>query len=432
MESQSPRIRVAISGGGLAGASLIQALLKHPQLDAHIFESATMFKEAGMAIGVTRNALTALDLLGSAAVKALENAGAVPMRGVRFLLAQGDKPGTVLDEVDYDSSGNKRLTSIVHRADFLRELLSSVPQDRMHPSKKLSNITTDADSDEVTMHFTDGTVHKTDILIGADGIHSTVRKFILGEDDPASAPRNTGVWTAMTLQPYDQARASIGTEAVNLDSPFEHSWIGKGSFVMHNLLSKGQLVQFVIAARDRTEGKADEWHRLVSSQEIKNAVQGWPDHLVKAIDALLCAQPTQPAMYLWDHAPARRYVSGPVCIMGDAAHATTPWQGSGGGMSLEDSMILSSLLGEVKTAAEAKVALGVYDHVRRARTQRIVQSSRETGEILLGGDAVDTYLREPGSFLHRWEFILDLDVERHRDDALRELHAALNEAHQTS
>lgn len=70
-------IRIAISGGGLAGATLFHALHRFPHLDVHIFESASAFKEAGMAFGITRNAQAALELIGPTAVQALERAGAV-------------------------------------------------------------------------------------------------------------------------------------------------------------------------------------------------------------------------------------------------------------------------------------------------------------------------------------------------------------------
>lgn len=63
----SSSIRVAILGEGLAGACLLHALLNHPHLDVHIFESAAEFKEAGAAIGVTLNGLDALGLIGSSA-----------------------------------------------------------------------------------------------------------------------------------------------------------------------------------------------------------------------------------------------------------------------------------------------------------------------------------------------------------------------------
>jgi salicylate hydroxylase len=135
---------------------------------------------------------------------------------------------------------------------------------------------------------------------------------------------------------------------------------------------------------------------------------------------LFCAQPLQSAMYLWEHPPARTYVSGAVCIMGDAAHATTPWQGSGGGMSIEDSLILSTLLGRIKTTAEARIALKVYDQVRRPRTQRIVESSRGTGLIVAGFKPETklnlSTLRE--KLLPRWSFIVDFDIAKHHDEAV--------------
>ena len=78
----SATIRVAISGGGLAGATLFHVLHRLPHLEVHIFESASAFKEAGMAVGITRNAQTALELIGPTAIQALRRAGAVPSESV--------------------------------------------------------------------------------------------------------------------------------------------------------------------------------------------------------------------------------------------------------------------------------------------------------------------------------------------------------------
>ncbi|ETS82835.1 hypothetical protein PFICI_04711 [Pestalotiopsis fici W106-1] len=126
-------------------------------------------------------------------------------------------------------------------------------------------------------------------------------------------------------------------------------------------------------------------------------------------------------MYLWDHPHARTYVSGNICIIGDAAHATTPWQGSGGGMSIEDSLILSTLLGRAKTTKDAGAALKIYDQVRRPRTQSIVESSRETG-LIMTGQGKETQLdlsRLKQKVLPRWDFILNIDMHKHRDDAAK-------------
>ena len=275
-------IRVAISGGGLAGASLLRALLEFPHLDVHIFESAAAFKEAGLAIGVTRNAQAALDLMGPSAAEVLVRAKAVPMRGVRFMIAQGEGQGEAIAEVD-DISEGKRLTSIVHRAAYLQELLAGVPRERMHASKKLERIDQSSSDGSVTLYFADGSTHECDILIGADGIHSTVRKHILG-DDPAASPRNTGMWLVMTLQPYAEAQASIGKGLVDSDDAREYSWVGSGSYIMHNLLENGQLVQFVVAANDEEAKSSDRWLKTVSSDEIRSLYQGWPPHLIQAVD----------------------------------------------------------------------------------------------------------------------------------------------------
>ncbi|KAI0966057.1 hypothetical protein F4678DRAFT_450634 [Xylaria arbuscula] len=105
-----------------------------------------------MAIGIARNAQSALELIGPSAAQCLERAGAVPMRGVRFMLAHDEAVGSVADEVD-DVVQGKSLTSIVHRADFLQELLTDIPQDRMHPSKKLLKV--DGDN-PLTLYFIDG------------------------------------------------------------------------------------------------------------------------------------------------------------------------------------------------------------------------------------------------------------------------------------
>ncbi|KAI1772912.1 FAD/NAD(P)-binding domain-containing protein [Hypoxylon cercidicola] len=422
------QIRIAISGGGLAGASCFHALFKHEHLDIHIFESAPTFKEAGAAIGIVRNALAALELIGPSAAECLQRAGAVPMRGVRFMLAQGEGRGSMVDEAD-DVAQGKRVSSIVQRAAFVRELLADVPPERMHAFKKLDRVDHNSDG-SITLCFTDGTTHDCDVLIGADGIHSKVRKLVLGEDDPAASPRNTGSWAVMTLKPYAEAQASIGKDLVNIEDAREYMWIGDGTYVLHNVLSQGEQVQFIISSYDKDAELSDFWQRTVKADEIRTLYQDWPPHLSKAVDELLCDEPEQNAWFLWEHPPARSYVSGPLCVMGDAAHATTPWQGSGGGMSIEDSLILSALLGRAKSPTEALTALKVYDHVRRPRTQRIVESSRVTGLILAGrGEETGLdlgMLRE--KLVPRWDFIADFDNEKHRDEAVELMERELKKA----
>lgn len=235
--TQKP-IRIAITGGGLAGATLIHAFLQHPHLDVHIFESAAAFKEAGAAVGIARNALTALDLIG--ATPCLERAGAVPQKGVRFMLAQGPDAGDSGVKIgEIDAEDDKHVVSIVHRAALLKELLADVAPERMHASKKVERVDFDHGEEAegpATLHFSDGTTHECDILVGADGIHSAIRGIILG-DDPGVNPRNTGWWAIMALKPYTVAQASLGQSLVNNEDPRQYGWTGDGSWMMHDILS---------------------------------------------------------------------------------------------------------------------------------------------------------------------------------------------------
>ena len=68
-------------------------------------------------------------------------------------------------------------------------------------------------------------------------------------------------------------------------------------------------------------------------------------------------------------------------MMGDAAHASTPFQGAGAGQAIEDALVLANLLGEVEATYQVEAAFTAFDGVRRFRSQEVVRTSREAGEI---------------------------------------------------
>lgn len=84
--SSDQSIKIAIIGGGLAGATLANALLKHQRLDVHIFESANEFSERGAAVGIAANAQAALAEIGGAMVGVIESAGGVLMTSSRLCM----------------------------------------------------------------------------------------------------------------------------------------------------------------------------------------------------------------------------------------------------------------------------------------------------------------------------------------------------------
>lgn len=89
-QNQSPmahkQLRVAIIGGGLAGAALANALVRISHVDVHVFESAPEFSERGAAVGLAKNAQSALAQILPSATDLLEKAGAVRMNSSRIIL----------------------------------------------------------------------------------------------------------------------------------------------------------------------------------------------------------------------------------------------------------------------------------------------------------------------------------------------------------
>lgn len=122
---------------------------------------------------------------------------------------------------------------------------------------------------------------------------------------------------------------------------------------------------------------------------------------------------------LFDHPPAPTYYKGRLCLLGDAAHASTPHQGAGAGQAIEDAFILSSLLGQVTSADNVEQAFKAYDAVRRPRSQRVVTTSRETARIYeMEDEEIGADLEKMGQNLKtRYDWIWKEDLSRQLREA---------------
>jgi salicylate hydroxylase len=140
------RIRVAIAGGGIAGATLFYALRQHRHLDVHIFEAAPNFREAGASVGIHYNAFKALALISPDAVACLEAAGAFQLDGFTASMAVGDDQGRNIALVGQEGGTCvEHVVRSVSRAAMLRVLLADAPPQQMHTSKQLEGFETRPD-----------------------------------------------------------------------------------------------------------------------------------------------------------------------------------------------------------------------------------------------------------------------------------------------
>ena len=222
---------VAIIGGGIGGVTLALGLLKYPHIDVQIYESASSFGWIGAGVAIGPNGQRALELISPAA-KAAFDKHATPnmwsskaknfaafvvvslcrylhrnepwLSSILSLQGKGERAGEVIIEVK-----NETGMQSVHRADFLDELVKAVPTQRAHFNKCLQKIEDKAGS-PVVMRFSDGTSATADVVIGADGIHSNVRKYLLGTE--AAKPVFSGYVAYRGIINMDTAVEALGAE----------------------------------------------------------------------------------------------------------------------------------------------------------------------------------------------------------------------------
>lgn len=128
--------------------------------------------------------------------------------------------------------------------------------------------------------------------------------------------------------------------------------------------------------------------------------------------------------------PPPTFTQGRICLVGDAAHATSPHHGAGAGFCIEDAAVLASILSaeNVTSYKAVETALDVYDSARRERGAWLVQSSRHIGntyEWLVPG-IEDDLAKVEAEIKHRNSIIADADVQKMCDDARKELEKRLS------
>jgi len=133
----------------------------------------------------------------------------------------------------------------------------------------------------------------------------------------------------------------------------------------------------VVAFSSSETWDSDNWVVTTNKDKMMADFAGWS----KSVESILTLMQKTDIWALFNHPPCETYYKGRVCIQGDAAHGSTPHQGSGAGMAIEDSYVLSNLMAAVEDASGIESAFKAFDAVRRERTQRLVKTSREAGQL---------------------------------------------------
>ncbi|KAK7024836.1 salicylate hydroxylase [Favolaschia claudopus] len=440
----SKRLRVAICGAGIGGLTLAVALAQYPDIDIELYEAANSLTELGAGIGLFPRPWKIIQMLGLEddllmTTERKPRQGPVPAFNYRKSDQQAGFTFSTLVT-------NGTLITL-HRADFQAVLLKRLPRTcRVNCSKRLRTYT-QRESGTIELIFEDNSRTFCDVLVGADGLKSATRATFLTERanwmgsrgriheaaDVASCidPVWSGTVAYRALIPGDRLSAAAPGHSV-LTSPTQY--LGKNGYIIAYPISHGKMINFVafVCRHDLENTKFDgPWTGPCDKSQFAGVFAHWEPEvhaLIHCIDKCL-------RWAIHTMKPLRSFVSGNTVLIGDAAHAMTPHQGSGAGQAIEDAYILATVLGHRTTSRETVPrALRVFDEIRRPLATGVVEASRMNGRFFSleedGGIGFDQYtgpqLWEKLQKLHsavvqNWEWTWTTSVDGSIQEALRRL-----------
>jgi 2-polyprenyl-6-methoxyphenol hydroxylase-like FAD-dependent oxidoreductase len=369
-----------IVGCGIAGP-VLGICLGRAGVRVEVFEARREEETSGGAfLGVAPNGMHVLDALGVG--EALRARGFV-CRGFSFRNARGERIGTIDRREDRARLGAELV--MIERAVLHRVLLDAARARgvMVRFGRRLEAIE-DA-GDAVIARFTSGaercagatrpmqTEARADVLIGCDGIRSTTRALVL-PDSPA--PCFTGLTDIAGIVHAPDAPLEVG---------WNEMYFGRRAFFGALKTDAGDVWWFHNAG-------AEDVAEAASAHDLRARVRDAHADDPPIIQALIDRTETLLGPFpLHDILTLPRWHRGRVCLIGDAAHATTPSAGQGASLALEDAMALARCLRETE---RPEAAFAAFEAGRRGRVEAIVRMSRRTGNTKAPSGPVGEWLRD--------------------------------------
>ncbi len=361
MTDQRP---VLIAGGGIGGLTTAIALGRK-DIDSQVLERSAFDNEAGAGIQLGPNATRILGPLG--VLDVLMPKTFRPEAVWLFDGLSGKKLATVpLGDTAERRYGAPYLTA--HRAD-LHEALRAAAANARHvtltPNFTVASI---EDGGGITVASLDGPSVQGSALVGADGIWSTVRKWIA----PEASLSFTGATAFRSLLP-------LGSLPSPFSEPIVGLWLGPRTHLVHYPVRSGEALNVV--AVTETGRKEEGWNRSVETETVRANFTRW----CETAQGLLEFAPSWRAWSLFSLSALPQWHRGPITLLGDAAHPVLPYLAQGAALAIEDATTLADHLDAARGSPGA--AFQAYERVRGVRADRVRRTSQRLGRAYHMGDA---------------------------------------------
>lgn len=347
-------LSIAIVGAGIGGLAAA-ATLRRAGHDVALFEQAQAFARIGAGIQQSPNAVKVLRGLG------LETR----LRDRAF------RPNSSLNrkhdsgEITWERMlGTEVETKFgapyfyMHRGDLHEALAGIVPDEIVHREKKL--IAIQQHVDDIRLKFADGTEALADLAIGADGVHSIVRKTLWGTE----APRFTGRVAYRTTFPAALMNGAIIDGSAKWWGPDRH-------IVMYYVTPQRDEIYFVTSTPE-PEFQVESWSAKGDLEVLRQAYKEFHPQVRTVLEAC----PDVHKWALFERDPMPQWRKGKITLLGDACHPMTPYMAQGAATAIEDAAVIARCLDGVRRDG-VEAALQRYEDHRKPRTARIQQISRE-------------------------------------------------------
>jgi 2-polyprenyl-6-methoxyphenol hydroxylase-like FAD-dependent oxidoreductase len=355
---------VIVAGAGIAGLTSAIALV-HAGLRATVIEQAPRLEETGAGIQLSPNATRVLIGLG------LRERLAPVVMAPRAIRVMAGGSGREIVRIPLGEEVERRYGApywVVHRGDLQAVLAAAAiaGQDiTLRLGLRVEDFTGHVKGITVLARGGSQVVDERGIaLIGADGLWSTVATHLPHHRLPRFAHRTA--W-----------RALLPAESVpeEFRAPYVHLWLGLDAHLVHYPVQGGRLINIVGIVHDEWSGPG--WSAAGERDEILRHFARWS--WAEPARALIALPDRWLKWALYHRKTPLRVGTGPLTLVGDAAHPMLPFLGQGAAMAIEDAAVLAAMLGRYRD--DPADALRGYEGARRHRLARVVKAARKQGRI---------------------------------------------------